>query len=451
VVSAAYNEVARIHERGPVDVVVGPLWLCEGLVGSLDERFPTVLTLMTSLRTIAGIHPSWANDERTRQSIALEAATARTAKHVHAISAAILDKVRTDYGIDPDDVVVAPLGIRDRSGDFRSRRTTDDGRLQVLFVGRMERRKGVDLLLQAAERFVGDYPHVDFILAGKDTPNTETGTTYREAFTRAHARESEILRRVRFTGAVTEAELYQLYADADVFCLPSRYESFGLVLLEAMMFGKPVVACAAGGMNEIVEVGGNGLLAEPGDAASLERCLRQVIEDDALRHRFGRRSRALFVERYSSDRMVENALHYYGAVAASRRTGAATAGERRQQLTEAFARVIVETTGASGRNARRLAATLLTPPPVEVEDHRPPMTRLERWGARFQSVPFVKKLLRYATRVLTLPGAIHRLQIGVVDMQHNLRMLAQEQHREVRELLAERGREEPLRRQRDAA
>src|SRR5205085_10132435 len=141
-------------------------------------------------------------------------------------------------------------------------------------------------------------------LAGKETPNTETGETYRAAFERAYASVPGVLNRVQFTGAVPEERLYQLYADADIFCLPSRYESFGLVLVEAMMFGKPVVGCAVGGMQEIVEVGGNGYLAEPDDAASLEQCLRRIVENDAERHRFGERSRALFVEKFSSDIMV---------------------------------------------------------------------------------------------------------------------------------------------------
>ncbi len=443
VVSAVYNEVCRVHERGKVDVVVGPLWLCEGLLSNLDDRFPTVLTLMTSLRTIASMHPSWDKVVHTQQLIALENATARTAKHVHAISSAILEKVRKDYAVGAVNAVVAPLGIRDRSGEFKSRRAPNDRRLKVLFVGRMERRKGVDLLLTAAEKICKDHPQVDFILAGKDTPNTETGKTYREAFVKDHAAEPELLERVQFTGAVSEAELYQLYADCDVFCLPSRYESFGLVLLEAMLFGKPVIGCAIGGMQEIVEVGGNGYLAEVDDAASLEQCLRRLIENDEVRQRFGERSRALFVEKFSSDIMVENALQFYQAVAAGHAPPAQTSAVgSKEMLVQEFAKIIGETAAVAAPQAQRLAAGLLTTLPVETTSTvSPPRSRLGRVKAKIKSIPLFAKLGRYVKLVVYLPLTFHRFQAAFVEMQHNLRMIVQEQNRELRELIDKRGNE----------
>src|SRR5439155_16719110 len=132
------------------------------------------------------------------------------------------------------------------------------------------------------------------------TPYTELGTTYREAFAREHRDRPEILARVKFAGQVSEDELYRHYADADVVCLPSRFESFGLVLVEAMMFGKPVVASAVGGMREIVEAEGNGLLAEPANAASLAGCLRRLVASEALRREFGTRSRQLYEQKFSA-------------------------------------------------------------------------------------------------------------------------------------------------------
>jgi glycosyltransferase involved in cell wall biosynthesis/GT2 family glycosyltransferase len=441
VVASVYAEVCRIHERGNVDVVVCPLWLCEGLLCSLDPRFPTVLTLMTSLRTIAAMHPSWNEVAHTRQLMALEGVTARAAKHVHAISAAILEKVRQDYAVGAANAVVAPLGIRDRSDEFRSRRSTDDRRLRVLFVGRMERRKGVDLLLRAAEKIIADHAHVDFILAGKDTPNTETGGTYREAFVREHAKHPALLERVRFTGAVSDAELYQLYADADIFCLPSRYESFGLVLLEAMMFGKPVVGCNTGGMREIVEVGGNGLLAEPDDAVSLEQCLRRLIDNDDERRRFGERSRALFVEKFSSGIMVENALQFYHAVTAAHPPMQATnASEDRKKLLEEFAKIIAGATGVTALQAQRLATGLLTPT-VATAVNNVPQPRLGRLRARIKAIPPLAKLARYLKRAVYLPWAFHKFQATFMEMQHTLRMIMQDQHLETRALVERRNNE----------
>jgi hypothetical protein len=102
-----------------------------------------------------------------------------------------------------------------------------------------------------------------------------------------------------------------------VFVLPSFFESFGLVLTEAMSYGKPVVAMRAGGMAEIVEEGGNGYLAEPGDAASLAEALRPLLGSAGLRDRIGRRSRQLYAERFSTDVMVRNSIACYRQVVAA--------------------------------------------------------------------------------------------------------------------------------------
>ena len=125
----------------------------------------------------------------------------------------------------------------------------------------------VDAIREATGIDLHEFPQVDFVVAGRDTEFTEMGKTYREWYLDTYAGDPALMGRVRFTGGVSEDELYQLYCECDVFCLPSRYESFGLVLLEAMMFGKPVVAVKIGGMQEIVEADGNGFLAEPESAA----------------------------------------------------------------------------------------------------------------------------------------------------------------------------------------
>ncbi len=354
-----YHEVRRLHERRPLDVLSAPLWACEGMACALDDRFPTVLTLMTSMKTVAGLHPSWAGADWVTQLLALEKRTVRTAQYLHPISNAILKGVQADYGPARGRAEVQPLGVRDRRAQYPTRRAGADSKVKVLFVGRLERRKGVDVLLQAAVRLLARFPDAEFILAGKDTPNTETGTTYRAQFEKEHGGGPAVADRVTFAGAVTEERLYQLYADADVVCMPSRYESFGLVLVEGMMFGKPVVGCAVGGMVEIVEVGGNGLLATPGDADSLTDCLGKLLADADLRRRYGERSRRLFEEKFALPIVIENTARFYGDVAAdhARDRGRATGDGAVPRLAEVLAQV----TGLAPERAGRAARALLDP------------------------------------------------------------------------------------------
>ncbi|HYT92839.1 MAG TPA: glycosyltransferase, partial [Gemmataceae bacterium] len=184
-IARVYGEVCRIHAHNPLDVVSGPLWLCEGLLCTLDGRFATVLSLMTSMKTIAAIHTDSLPDRvHVEQLIALETATTNRAGYVHAISDAILAKVRAEQGLAARKTAVVPLGLRDHSPWYPRQRPDGDGRVCVLFVGRLERRKGIDLFVRAAVALAPLFPRAEFVVVGKDAPYGEGGSTYREAFAR---------------------------------------------------------------------------------------------------------------------------------------------------------------------------------------------------------------------------------------------------------------------------
>src|SRR5579863_9917126 len=119
------------------------------------------------------------------------------------------------------------------------------------------------------------------------------------------------LDRVNFTGEVSDARLEMHLHQCDVFVAPSRYESFGLVFLEAMMFGKPVVGCRAGGMTEVIEEGVTGLLAEPGDAVSLASAISALLDDPVKRAGFGRAGRERYLRLYTREALIERTLKFY--------------------------------------------------------------------------------------------------------------------------------------------
>jgi glycosyltransferase involved in cell wall biosynthesis len=104
--------------------------------------------------------------------------------------------------------------------------------------------------------------------------------------------------RVKFHGEVGEARLRGFYRACHVFVAPSRYESYGMILVEAMMHGKPAVGCRAGGMVEIIDEGRTGLLAEPGDAGSLDACLSRLISDEPFRLSLGKAARERYEENF---------------------------------------------------------------------------------------------------------------------------------------------------------
>jgi hypothetical protein len=185
------------------------------------------------------------------------------------------------------------------------------GRARVLFVGRLEARKGVDTLLESAAMLDGAGADFELRLVGDDSLVGPTGSTYREEFERDHP---ELAARVSFLGRVDDETLRHEYASCDIFVAPSRFESFGLILLEAMMFSKAVVATDIGGMREIISDGVSGVLVQPDDAAGLAAALRRLIDAPEERGRIGRGGREAYAASFTLDAMAENAERFYESI-----------------------------------------------------------------------------------------------------------------------------------------
>ncbi len=250
---------------------------------------------------------------------------------------------------------------RDVSDRFKYPTTQTGRKFTVLFVGRLEFRKGVDILLEAITRLVVEFPDVHFVLAGKDTINTELGESYRVAFSRIIKNNPELRGRVEFTGPVSEEDLDRLYATADIFCAPSRYESFGLVLLEAMRYGVPVIGCRTGGMPEIVDDGRTGLLAEPGDVDSLTECLQTLINDADSRALLGAQGRDRYERLFTLDVAVSNTETTYASIAKGYRVQRDPSPVEKSlpTVTERLSRVLDCTTDMNPVIARLAALRLL--------------------------------------------------------------------------------------------
>jgi glycosyltransferase involved in cell wall biosynthesis len=176
--------------------------------------------------------------------------------------------------------------------------------IEFLFVGRFESRKGIDVLLTAIPEIVRDYPQVNFTLAGAHGD----GIAWRD-FERRHPELLGI--RVMSVGRVSAATLAALYRRCHVLVAPSRYESFGLIYVEAMSHAKPTIGCRAGGVPEVIQEGVTGLMAEPGDVSSLIACMRTLASDGDLRHRMGEAGRRDFLARFSARRLAEASVDLY--------------------------------------------------------------------------------------------------------------------------------------------
>jgi glycosyltransferase involved in cell wall biosynthesis len=174
----------------------------------------------------------------------------------------------------------------------------------VLFVGGNMQRKGLPTLIHCARQVLAAQPTTRFWVVGADAAAEQMMTLVRREGVQAQ---------FQFLGWRSQAELLQLYANADVFVLPALVEALGVVLLEAMAAGLPVVSTRVGGVPEIVEDGENGVLVEPDASQELGNALIRVLSDGPLRARLSRAGQER-ARTFSVDRMMNCTYAVYDSV-----------------------------------------------------------------------------------------------------------------------------------------
>ena len=201
------------------------------------------------------------------------------------------------YNIIPNGVDVAHFGTpRSPLPEF------SDGKVNILFVGRLEKRKGLKHLLRAYAYLKPAFPDTRLIVVG---PGESLRKGYEKSLRKAGLPD------VVFTGFVTQEELPRYYQTADIFCAPATgQESFGIVLLEAMAAAKPIVASKIPGYASVVEDGNQGFLVEPKDESALAEALVCLLRDKDLRQAIGQRGWQK-VQDYSWKRVAQKVLAYY--------------------------------------------------------------------------------------------------------------------------------------------
>ena len=216
----------------------------------------------------------------------------------------------------PDEYVVIPNGIdlQHFSGaDIRPVDRYDDDRANILFVGRLEKRKGFRYLMRAYARVVAAIPHARLIVVGAYTKEDKAPFLQ---YARTHH-----LSGIHFVGRVSSADLARYYRTCDVFCAPSiGFESFGIVLLEAMAAGKPIVASDIAGYRTVLEDGQEGLLVEPKDESALAEAVVQLLRDPGLRRQMGERGR-LKAARYDWNIIARQVFDLYKQHVEKKRMG----------------------------------------------------------------------------------------------------------------------------------
>ncbi len=200
------------------------------------------------------------------------------------------------------DIIPNGIDLENFTPNVRPIEEFRDGKANIVFVGRLEKRKGVKYLLHAYFQVKREIPDSRLIIVG---PGTRLRNKY-EKWVRKHKLEDVV-----FIGFVPYQELPRYYQTADVFCAPATSrESFGIVLLEAMAMGKPIVATNIDGYASVVTHGKEGWLVPPKDGRKLAQALISVIRDKKLQQEMGNKGR-LKAQEYNWERVAQQVFNFY--------------------------------------------------------------------------------------------------------------------------------------------
>ncbi len=194
-------------------------------------------------------------------------------------------------------VVIIPNGIKDEFTNYKFTRHKDVERCHILFVGLLCESKGVMILLQALNKVKEDRKNIKCHFIG------EFSSEYFKQRVLKFCIENSLESIVEFAGVKIGHEKWKYFEKADIFCFPTffEHESFGIVLLEAMMFGIPIISTLWRGIPEVVKENQQGFLIPINDAESLHAKLDILIRDPSLRNEMGENGRKLFIEKFISE------------------------------------------------------------------------------------------------------------------------------------------------------
>ena len=206
-----------------------------------------------------------------------------------------------ERGVDEDKIEIVPNGIDlseyenlPEKGEFRRKYTIRDDEKMILYLGRIHRIKGIDLLVKAFADLVKELDGVKLVIVGPDDGFLST--------LQEQIEDLKIGDKVLFTGPLYEKDKLEAYVDADVYILPSVYEIFGVTLLEACACGTPVIVTDRCGIAaDFVEK--VGCVVEY-DKDQLRDVIFKVLSDEGLRRRFGEEGRRLVREEYGWAKIV---------------------------------------------------------------------------------------------------------------------------------------------------
>ncbi|CDO24153.1 glycosyltransferase [Mycolicibacterium mageritense DSM 44476 = CIP 104973] len=258
----------ELGERWVPDLVHAHDWLVAHPAIALAEFFDVPL-VSTIHATEAGRHSGWVSGPISRQVHAIESWLVHESDSLITCSASMSDEITELFGPALAETHVIRNGIDAALRPFAPRQPRQ-GPPQLLYVGRLEYEKGIQEAIAALPRIRRAHPGTTLTIAGDGT---------QQEWLIEQARKHKVLKATRFVGRLGHDDLVRALHTADAAVLPSHYEPFGIVALEAAATGTPLVTSNVGGLGEAVINGQTGMSFAPRDVAGLAAAVRAVLDD----------------------------------------------------------------------------------------------------------------------------------------------------------------------------
>ena len=314
----AWIKLREVIRAYVIDIVEATYWGADAILYSLKKRTPLVVRIDVSAsdilrtRNYSGIKELLSLKVLSR----LEALSTKRADQVIAISQDLYNRAIDELHIDPKKVDVVHHGVdtsryRCVVSDVRDRLDIPRQSPLVLFVGRLEARKGVHVLRDAIPEILRSMPMTRFLLVGRDTNTSPNGGSVKSHLIE-EAKGRGFADNLVFIEFLSPDELIELYSACDVFLLPSLQEGFSMVILEALACGKPIVATSAGGASDIGLTPPSGIMVPPNNASELAQAILDLLSlNEEDRKLVARKNRELVESRFSIDAWVDDVIKVY--------------------------------------------------------------------------------------------------------------------------------------------
>jgi len=305
-----YKLIKKLHEKNKFDVIEFPNWEAPGVISQLFLNIPAVVRVHTPFFETLGLDSNQISFG-DKLVCYLEHLSCKKAKQLVSSTKCHAKTITTKYQMTVDNVHILPLGVIDKNPYCLIKPRVDE-LCKILYVSRLENRKGTLAFLQSLPLIFQQYKNIKVDIIGSDRAHAPGKQKFEPYFNDNYPNLKGV---VTFHGFVDDEKMESFYKGADLFVVPSVYESFGLIYVEAMMYGLPSITTIGGGIPEVVTDGHDGLLTKINDSKDIAQKVVLLIENKALMNQMALQARQSFEEKFEYQIMAKNTESIYQKVA----------------------------------------------------------------------------------------------------------------------------------------